>query len=103
MKTIDHKNKSNKRAFFFILFFRGDLYAVQIPSVLSIASNIFWWRQNDAKEKSAQHSTELMKHVLMVTSKKVTLQNLHQLNGTFSRTSRLLQANETFCLGRLFL
>ena len=33
---------------------------------------LFFWRQNDAREKSAQRGNELVKQVLVMVSRKVT-------------------------------
>ena len=67
-KTIGDKNDCNNKHFF------RELYAkVRASGVLSVTPKKLWWRQNEAREKSAQSGSELMKQVLVMVFKKVTL------------------------------
>ena len=62
------KNNCNNKHFF------RDLYAkVRASGVLSVTPKKLWWRQNEAREKSAQSGNEFMKQVLVMVFKKVTL------------------------------
>ena len=39
---------------------------------MSMMAETFWWCQNEVEEKSAQHSNEIVKQVLVMVSKSVT-------------------------------
>jgi len=65
-------------------FFR-ELYAELRASWWRVTPKAFWWRQTEARQKSTHCGNMLMKQVLVMMSKTVTLQNRYKINGTFSR------------------
>ena len=46
--------------------------------------HVQWWRENEARGKSAKCCTELMKQVLVTAYQKVTLWNRHKIKGAFN-------------------